>query len=125
MRTLRQLQDAHPSIPNAIPNETRTGQQSPVSRIKRPDCETSKQPLGQANNWEAPNYTGLRSLEIEDVILFSSDGVATLLNRPNAIITAQGGSRVHIRKCEATIPDRAAPTRNPSHTLASIRARAR
>ena len=35
----------------------------------------------------SPNYTGPRTLEIEDVILFSGDGVAPLLNRPKAIIT--------------------------------------
>jgi hypothetical protein len=42
------------------------------------------------------DYTGLRTLEIEDVILFSGDGVAPSLNRPKAIITRQGGSRAHI-----------------------------
>jgi hypothetical protein len=69
--------------------------------------------------------TALRTLEIEDVILFFSQGVADLLNRPNAIMTRQGGSRAHIRKCEPAIPDNPAPTRNPDHTLASIRARAK
>src|ERR1035438_6886481 len=63
--------------------------------------------------------------EIEDVILFLGDGVGHSLNRPNAIMTTQGGSRAHIRKCEPAIPDSPAPTRNPDHTLASIRARAR
>ena len=38
----------------------------------------------------SPNYTGPRTLEIEDVILFSGDGVAPLPNRPKAIITMQG-----------------------------------
>ena len=42
----------------------------------------------------SPNYTGPRTLEIEGVILFSVDGVAHLLNRPKAIITMQGGSKV-------------------------------
>ncbi len=73
----------------------------------------------------SPNYTGLRTLEIGDVILFSGDGVAPLLNRPKAIITTQGGSRAHILKCDAAIQDSPAPTRNPDHMLASIRARAR
>src|ERR1035438_7359964 len=63
--------------------------------------------------------------EIEDVILFLGDGVGHSLNRPNAIMTKQGGSRVQVRKCEPTIPDSPAPARNPDHTLASIRARAR
>jgi len=67
----------------------------------------------------------LRTPEIEDVILVSGDGVAPLLNRPKAIIATQGGSRVHILKCDAAIPDSPAPTRNPDHTLASIRARAK
>jgi hypothetical protein len=73
----------------------------------------------------SPNYTALRTLEIEDVILFSGEAVAPLLNRPKAIITTQGGSRTHILKCNAAIPDSPAPTRNPDHTLASIRAWAR
>src|SRR6202008_3091865 len=55
-------------------------------------------------------HTALRTSEIEDVILFSVDGVACSLNRPSAIMTAQGGSRAHIRECEAAIPDNPAPT---------------
>src|SRR5271166_4948400 len=69
--------------------------------------------------------TALRAPEVEDVILFSGDGVGHSMNRPNAIMTTQGGSRAHIRKCDPAIPDNPAPSRNPDHTLASIRARAR
>ena len=71
------------------------------------------------------NYTALRTPEIEDVILYSGDGVGHSLKRPNTIITRQGGSRANIRKREPAIPDSPAPIRNPDHTLASIRARAR
>jgi hypothetical protein len=45
----------------------------------------------------SPNYTPLRTPEIEDVILFSGDGGSDSLNRPNAIITKQGGNRAHVR----------------------------
>src|ERR1700756_3911597 len=71
------------------------------------------------------HHSALRTSETEDVILFSVDGVACSLNKASAIMTAQGGSRAHIRKCEPAIPDNPAPTRNPDHALASIRARAR
>src|ERR1017187_2905876 len=40
-------------------------------------------------------------------------------------MTIQGGSKAHMRNCEPAIPDSPAPVRNPDHTLASIRARAR
>jgi hypothetical protein len=70
-------------------------------------------------------YAVLRTPEIEGVILFSGDGVGHSLKRPNAIMTTQGGSRAQIGECEPAKPDSPAPTRNPDHMLASIRARAR
>src|SRR5258705_10781325 len=73
----------------------------------------------------SPNYTALLTPGDRRCKLFSVDGDAHSLNRPNAIITTQGGSTAHGRKCEPVNPDSPAPTRNPDHTLASIRARAR
>src|ERR1700733_81755 len=64
--------------------------------------------------------------EIEDATFFSIEGVAHSLNKPNAIMTTKGGSKAaHKGKCEPAIPDNPAPTTNPDHTLASIRARTR
>ena len=49
----------------------------------------------------SPNYTARRTPEIEDLTLCFGDAVAHSLNRPNAIMTTQGGNRAHMRKCEA------------------------
>src|ERR1700721_192504 len=80
---------------------------SPLTRAHRPD-------------------TARCTPEIEDATFFSMDGVAHSLNKPNAIMTTKGGSKAaHNGKCEPAIPDNPAPTTNPDHTLASIRARTR
>ena|SRR5271156_1124639 len=60
-----------------------------------------------------------------DVIFLSGSGITDSLNSANAIITTQGGNRAHKWKYEHATPDKPAPTRNPAHMIASIRARAR
>ena len=65
--------------------------------------------------------SALYPTEIEDVIFFLNEGVAGSPNKPNAIMTAKGGSKAtHNGKCEAAIPDNPAPATNADHTLASI-----
>jgi hypothetical protein len=49
---------------------------------------------------------------IEDMIFFSIEGVAHSQNKPNAIMTNQGGNKAQVRKREPAIPDNPTPSLN-------------